>query len=214
MIRAIKIFWLLTITLIIIQNGYSQISVIEPSRHSIFYNEVYNPINVYLIKDSYNSFFLTTDNGVIIGDSTSYKYKPDKVGYGNIYVKTIHQRDTITIDKKRVRIIDLPLPTAKVADISYGEISGKLFSAQIGVAVSYDNFDIDLHIVVKSFRIIIIRNDTLFFTKQENGYKFSDRTKDALRNLKNDDIVYINSIIVKFPDDSKRRINSIELNIK
>lgn len=213
MIKPISKYLIPIIILIIPLIGNSQTIILE-QRYPVYYNDVYNPIKVYLLDTKYDSFFLTTKNGEVQGDSCFYEYKPERTGLGSLVINIISNNDTIQIDKKSVRIIDVPLPSAKVNGIANGEISNKVLSVQIGVAVSFDDIDINLHVLVKSFRVIIVRGDTPVYTKHETGNRFSESTLEAFHQTHSNDIVYFTSIIGEFPGMTQKRLNTIELTIK
>ncbi len=194
--------------------GFCQVTVVSPIRENIIYLGIDNAIDVVVENNPCSYIFLKTDNGQIKGENCQYYIHPDRLGTARIDVLLISNKDTNVIDRKYLRVRNIPDPIVKIADKKHGLISKNELIVQLGISASFEDFDINAHIHVKSWKMIIIRGHNALFLKENIGAKFSKDIQEGLNLLQSLDSVLFYDIITVLPDSREVRLNTMEFLIE
>ncbi|MEN8119037.1 MAG: GldM family protein [Bacteroidota bacterium] len=192
----------------------AQTIAISNARQNIIYIGIDNPLNAVAENMKCGSFFLTTDNGTIKGESCHFRIHPKNVGLATIYIQKIKKKDTVLIGKKVFRVKSLPKPTTRIAGKKSGMINKKVLAAQTGIKASLENFDINIFYPIHSFSVIVVNDQDSCFFNNIDGQKFTQEMKQAFLKLKQNDRVYFIDIIAVLPNKKTVELYPIKFIIK
>lgn len=164
------------------------------TRENTLYFGIDNPILAVVEGMKCDSIIVTTDNGVINGDTCYYSIQPSHIGKATIYTKMLEGNDTIILGQKIFRVKKIPAPTARISGMTSGVISKNLLAAQLGIKASLDNFDFDLHFIIASYSVVIMHGQDTIYIKQVIGQKFTNEMISKFQNLKKEDGVIFTDI--------------------
>ncbi|MCF8374437.1 MAG: hypothetical protein K9H64_22640 [Bacteroidales bacterium] len=193
---------------------FGQHVAISNTKENTVYFGIATPLDVVVENMSCDSFFLSTDNGRVDGESCNFQFFPAHIGKANIFVKKITENDTIVLSKAFFKVTSLPKPTAYIAGMRGGRISKNNLAAQTGVYAQLDNFDFDISLHISSYSVIVIRNQQCIFVTNIEGGKFSDIMKIEFARLEKEDIVYFLDIVVRWREGREDDVNSIKFIIQ
>ena len=184
------------------------------TNENILYRQIPNPIKVVVENKTCNSYFITTDNGEISGDSCFYIIYPAKVGSAIVTLKTIIESDTIVIGKESFRVRDIPKPIAYISGCKADTINkNKLVHCGV-LAKIEEPSDIDAYFIINSYTVIIKKSQDSVFIRNVKGSLFPEEIKQEILKLNHNDKVYIVDIFVTDPNGKKEKLNSIDINIE
>ena len=206
----------LTIFFFILASLFSigQTISISNTRFNILYLGIENPLLAVVENQKCDSFFLSTDNGKITGNSCHYGIIPSHVGKATVYAKIVQKHDTITLGETYFRVKRLPQPTARIAGETYGIISKELLAAQIAIRASLENYDIELDYLVTSYTVIIMHNQDSIFTRQIKEKEITEELKKEFLTLQHDDKVLFMDINATGSFGDEGVLNTIEFIIE
>jgi hypothetical protein len=174
------------------------------------YLERDNPLNAVLENKPCGSFFLTTDNGKITGDSCKFVIRPERRGRAKVFVKQKIGNDTIVIGKVEFKVKDVVLKIYPYLcnNKSEGKITKKELKNAIGIFTGFEDFVCieGIRVDVTSFSVIILRKDIPIYTEEIKGFLLSDGLKKAIENIKKDDQIIFLNIIAKSPNSDHERL--------
>lgn len=174
---------------------------ISDDKQNIFYLGVDNPISFAVEGYPQKSVFLKTDNGKIIKYAGYYYYKGDHIGVAKISVLVKSNRQLKKVGESAFRVKNIPNPIVYVGPQSGGNISKVILGHQQFIRAAFENFDIDVHISIDSFNIIIIKGNNFVVNKSYSGSQIVKEIQDAILSLDKDDTVIFKNISARFPDD-------------
>jgi hypothetical protein len=102
---------------------------------------------------------------------------------------------------------------AKIGGIDKGKISKDLLIVQYGIIPVLEDFDFDVHFSIIGYSLVIIRKEQVIFIKDMIGGKFSENLKKEFSLLEDGDFLLFYNLIIKNPDGTQRKINTVELSI-
>lgn len=164
------------------------------TRENTLYFGIDNPILAVVEGFNCDSFIVTTDNGIITGDTCYYSIRPANIGKATIYTKKLSGTDTIILGQKIFRVKKIPAPTARIAGMTSGKINKKLLAVQTGIRTTLDNFDFDIHFIVSNYSVLVMRNQDSIFVRQVSGQKFTEEMKSKFLELEKNEKVFFYEI--------------------
>ena len=174
---------------------------ISNDKENIFYLGVDNPISFAVEGYPQKSVYLKTDNGKIIKYAGYYYYRGDHIGIAKISVLVKTNGHLKKIGESAFRVKNIPDPVVYVGPQSGGNISKVILGHQQFIRAELENFDIDIHIQIDSFKIIVIKENNLVFNKIYTGSQIVKEVQDAILSLDKDDTVIFNNVLARFPDN-------------
>jgi hypothetical protein len=127
-------------------------------------------------------------------------------------------KDSTFICERTFEVKPLPKPTASIGKSwhdSQMEMHKEAFLAQQGIAAPLINYDFNIRFPVKSFTIIVTRENELVYLKDYEGSRFSAEMKKELNVLlKGGERVFFTNIKIGSDFHYNKFTNSIELRIK
>lgn len=116
------------------------------------------------------------------------------------------------LQTQEFRVKEVPDPVAKVGGQRDGKIKKNLLLAAGGVDVEMENFDFDMKFIVQSFSMYTVIDGYAQDQSSRSG-SFTGEQLKMIRNLKRNQILVIEQIMVKGPDGSVRKLPSISFKI-
>ncbi len=154
---------------------------------------------------SFESLYATNSNGSIRKTDRGFIIHPEKPGNTKIDVYSIHKDDTIFIGSKLIDVRSVVAYTeVSLAGKKSGAISKELLSAQIGLRADVVNQEINLSYHITNFRLIIMRGDSLIYTKVFDSYRFENEIMDAFKLTEPGDMLHFLEIVAT---DRVRKFN-------
>ena len=176
---------------------------------------VHNYFDIHVKGVGNDSLLLTTDNGVIEKANGRYRITPEKFPYAMIFVYQILNNDTVLITQKRFKVRTFEGYThANIAGKSRGLIKKQILLALGQVSSEVNNAGFDLRLPIISYRLFVLRNDKVLFTRQNNSNKFTEETIKGLELTQSGDVIYIVDIKATNPGDLTINLNDIILTIE
>ena len=166
------------------------------------------------------SFIVSTDNGIIENKGyCNYIIHPAHEGVATIILKRIKNKDTIQIGLEKFRVTLLPKPIACIGGITTVDstkLIEKSFLRAAGgiIANMVSGFDFEVYFKIKSFRIIIVKNNDSAIVKDIMGNKFTEEVLNEFINIKSNDRIYIVDIKSTWLEGRDSELNPISLKIK
>ncbi len=156
---------------------------------------------------SFESLYVTNTNGTIRKTDRGFIIHPLKPGNTKIEVYSIIGNDTILIGTKYIAVHSfVPYTEASLSGKRRGTISKKTLLAQIGLRADVINQEIQLSFPITSFRLIIMRGDSLIFTKVFSSFRFDNEIKDAFSLTESGDMLHFLEITAENPISKKNTI--------
>lgn len=177
----------------------------------------YNYFQINLEESMHDSILVTTDNGTIERIGNDYRIVTKKPGYTNISVYDISRNDTVLIESKRCFVKRFgDFTRARICGKDSGLISKSFLRACSCIVAHVENLNTSATLQVVSFKLIVLRNDSLVFTVDQSTGKgwFSDELRKNLEQLQSGDDLYFINIIAKDTDAKEVTLNNIILKIE
>jgi len=191
---------------------FGQSVVLTNERMNVLYEGVDNPISVAV--ENTKDVSVEIDNGILIRSAPGqYIIQEARPGTALINIKKKTGNKITEIGTKKFRVKKLPLPSARVANMSGGEIERGALIVQQGIVAVMENFDFEARFVVTRFNVTIISNAKVMFNKDITGNRFDNDVYDAFRKLSVGDRVLFNNIYCVGPDKKERLLQPIEFTI-
>jgi hypothetical protein len=207
---------LILFTTILYNTTFSQKVVISVFHQNCLIANLDNALEIIAENVPFDSLVVKTNNGQLVKGINFYSIRPKELGNAKISVFKIKNRDTILISEKYFKVINLERYTyASIADKHDGDtISKGLLLAQKIINSIIVDLDIDLHAPVSNYRIIMLHNDSLIFTKQFESNKIEPELLEKFQLLQTGDVIYFVDILCLTPDNKKMKIKPVKLTIK
>jgi len=190
---------LILLSILFINTIVAQEVSVELSRENIIIREIYNPLIITVENTSCEDIIVKSDDAEISkNDDGSCKFKlitktKNRQLFLSIY-KTKH-KDTLLIDKKGFRVLDLPNPIPTINGLKGGQVSEKIFKTNfsLGKLGSYSEY-ICMNFSITECTMIIFRNDKFIGQSKNIGHRITNQTKDIMQLAKSGDDVYFFNI--------------------
>jgi hypothetical protein len=207
----------LSFLIILSSATYSQKFTLSMLRSGqIAYVGVDNPLSCTVEGVSCKDISLATDNGRLTKMSCgNYIYRPQKAADSKIIIYKNEKDKNQFIGEFYLMVREIPLPTAVIGGLNNGNIIKKALQAQQGVAAHLiPSLGFDLTYMVTEFQLTIFRQNHILFSNKTNGNIFTSEMHEAFKNLEENDMILISSIIVLLPENKKVAIKPLELQLK
>lgn len=194
---------------------YSQMFSVSADKMNVIYIGVPNPLSVAVENTPCNSIDITTNNGSIEKqEKCHYFIMPEKTGIADVQVYKTQGKNKKIIGEMRYRVKLIPDPTAKVGNVTVGELSKGIFCAQVGVIAYLENFDFDFRFIVTGFTVMILRGNRVVYSGTNTGARFDDEMLKQFKKVENGDMILFVNITGKGADGKKRNLNPVQITIK
>ena len=190
--------------------------VISPTKMNVFYLGVDNPVALAAPGISPEAIEPQITNGTIHKqENGKYIVRPAVAGKPcSITVMADVQGQKRELQTQTFRVKEVPDPVAKVNGQKGGKIKKNVLMAAGQVDVEMENFDFDMKFTVENFSIYtVIDGFVQEVTKSDKG-NFSDAQLKMIGKLKRNQALTIENIVVKGPDGTTRKLQSIPFRIE
>ncbi|MDB9245269.1 gliding motility protein GldM [Odoribacter splanchnicus] len=190
--------------------------VISPTKMNVFYLGVDNPVALAAPGISPEAIEPQITNGTIHKqENGKYIVRPAVAGKPcSITVMADVQGQKRELQTQTFRVKEVPDPVAKVNGQKGGKIKKNVLMAAGQVDVEMENFDFDMKFTVENFSIYtVIDGFVQEVTKSDKG-NFSDAQLKMIGKLKRNQTLTIENIVVKGPDGTTRKLQSIPFRIE
>jgi len=184
--------------------------MIAASKMNVLYSGIKNPLDVVVEGYKCNDYVLSTDNGVIEGDSCNYEINPLKPGSARIYLHTKNSKHKL-IYSAFFRVKSIPEPEAQVSWKHGGDIKRSVLKAQIGIGAVA--LDVCARYEVEEYTVIIISKGKISFVQQCKSARFPLEVREAFDKLETADVVVFSGMLCKSPTGTHDHIQPIEFRI-
>jgi len=175
------------------QNDGIAISV----NQNILYFGIENTIKIFTKKQTCDDLEIIFNTDTIVSETPCYfRIIPKKIG--RCEVKILDKKANSIIGETQFYAKPLPSPQLTIDGKTKGTIPLKEMKIQMGVGAEIIGLDIQNHFLVKSFSIMIIRNDQVVANLHNSGNMFSEEVKQAIFNVEaGDRVLFSDNSIVK-----------------
>lgn len=190
--------------------------VISPVQMNVFYRGLDNPVEISVPGVGAEKITATCDGCEAFskGQGGQWNVKP-----GNGQKATINVVAEINGEKKqignkefRVKRIPDPIPSfngKRPTDSTIGRADAQVAP---GVRAEMDNFDFNVTVKIKSFRLTVTKGGS-FLEEKSNSNAVTPKMQEILKNAKAGDRIFIEEIKVDMPDGSERKLSPITLKV-
>lgn len=165
---------------------------ISSAKTNVVYLGLDNPINIFT-QESFDTIIVSTNNGKIeMVSNCLANWRATKTGKGQVIVFGVKNNDTTFVGSDFFNIESFPAP---LPNINWNN-SDSIMKDELGKAnyISYKfpiDFDIDCRCFVLGFTIIFIREDSVFYIEDTEGFEISESTKNIFHETLPGDILVI-----------------------
>lgn len=187
--------------------------VISPTKMNVFYVGVDNPVSLAAPGLSPDVIDAEITNGEIIKRGDDYIVRPKVAGKKcdiSVFAKIDGKRQKLQTQEFRVK--EVPDPVVKVGGQKSGTIKKNLLAAAGGVDVEMEGFDFDMTFAIQGFSIYTTVDGYIQEVPVKGG-SFSAEQLKLIRNLKRNQMLTIEQLIVKGPDGTTRKLPSASFKI-
>lgn len=187
--------------------------VISPTKMNVFYVGVDNPVSLAVPGMSADVISAEITNGELIKSGTDYIVRPKQAGKKcEITVYATKNKQKKKLQTKEFRVKEVPDPVAKVAGFKEGSIKRNVLTAAGGISVEMENFDFEMKFTVQSFNMFTVVDGYVQDASSKSA-SFSAEQLKLIRNLKRNQLLIIEQIVVKGPDGTTRKLSSLSFKI-
>lgn len=189
--------------------------VISPTKMNVFYVGVDNPVSLAAPGISPDAIEPQITNGKIRKlDDGSYIVNPGAAGKPcSITVFANIQGQKRELQTQTFRVKEVPDPVAKVNGLRGGKIKKNILVAAGQVDVEMENFDFDMKFTVENFSIYTVIDGYVQEESKSDKGAFSAAQLKMINKLKRNQALTIENIVVKGPDGSTRKLQSLSFRI-
>lgn len=187
-------------------------AAVSLDKMNVFYIGVENPVSINAAGLKNTDLQVSLSNGNISGNNGEYIVKVLNDGGSTL---TITGKNGKKLSVKNYRTKWIPDPEPRIGNHKSGKmISAAEMQVQKGVRAWLENFDFNASFDVIDYTVGIVPKNDFLFTLENHGQLFEKRITDALKKIKAGDMVFVENIRVKGPDNKIRTLNSISYRIK
>lgn len=187
--------------------------VVSPTAMNVFYRGLPNPVEISVPGVPQDKVQATCAGHTMSkGSNGEWIVKPGKGKDAKISVSAEIDGKKVNMGTKEFRIKNIPDPVPQFNGKSPKDNNIKLSDAQnaAGLRAAMDDFLFDVKVSVVEFTMVFTR-DGQVIEKKSTSNRVTSEMQANLKKLKRGQKVYINNIMVKMPDGSKRKVANITL---
>ncbi len=190
--------------------------VISPTKMNVFYVGVENPVSLAAPGISPEAIEPQITNGTIRKqEDGTYLVRPGVPGKPcSITVFANIQGQKRELQTQNFRVKEVPDPVAKVNGLKGGSIRKNLLIAAGQVDVEMENFDFDMKFTVENFSIYTVVDGYVQEETRSDKGRFSAAQLKMIEKLKRNQALTIENIVVKGPDGTTRKLQSLPFRIE
>lgn len=189
--------------------------VISPTKMNVFYLGVDNPVSLAAPGISPDVIEPQITNGKIRKmEDGSYIVNPGVAGKPcSITVFANIQGQKRELQTQTFRVKEVPDPVAKVNGLRGGKIKKNALLGAKKVDVELENFDFDMTFTVENFSIYTVVDGYVQEEGRSDKANFSEAQKRLMNKLRRNQALTIENIVVKGPDGTTRKLQSLSFRI-
>lgn len=190
--------------------------VVSPTKMNVFYKGIPNPVSVSLPGFKSEDIIPRISNGSISkGGEGGYTVNVKSGTEANISVTaTLPDGSTKVVGPVNFRVKKIPDPTPSFARKGPSDNTVKKadFSNARGLVAKMENFDFEVNVKVASFKMVFVKDGNII-EKVSNSNKVTSEMQANMKKVRSGEKVYIESIKVKMPDGTTRKVSNLSLKI-
>lgn len=191
--------------------------VVSPVQMNVFYRGLDNPVEISVpgVPQSSVEASCTGCQTFAKGDKGTWNVRPGADQKATISVSaTINgEKKSIGTKEFRVKRIPDPIPSFGGKKPTDGTIARGDASVASGVAANMENFDFNVKVVVKSFKLTIVSGAGNLKEYPSSSNRISEAGSEAIKKAKVGEKIFIEDIMVDMPDGQTRKLAPISLKI-
>lgn len=205
---------MIVLTLMLTLPDYAQEFAISPLKMNILYMGVENPLKIVVENHDCDSILISSNVRLkrIVG--CEYYAIPGNISVATFNLSVIKNNDTIRIGRSQFRVHRIPDPVVTVGGRRDGEMPRLVLLSEPGLRTEQDDFIFDAEFKVKSYSVVIIRDDEKIFSDDFDGNRFPEELKSQFRNLNYGDTVRFENVVATGPEGLDRELASASFQIK
>jgi gliding motility-associated GldM-like protein len=201
--------------------GFSQNCVVANRKSMPFYVGIDNSLIVSVDGYKMKDIEVVVDNGKVSRESNEFRYNTDSAGKATFTVYKLVKGKKIEVASfiYQVKKLFPPNVILSISGKNQGQINRSQLEMQEGVASYYECDDCGIVCFegikpqLQSYRLIIMRNDTLVFSQESNSARFTEEAKTIFKTLVQGDKLYLVSVKIKVPSGVELFIKPFELEV-
>jgi gliding motility-associated protein GldM len=190
--------------------------VVSPVQMNVFYRGLDNPVEISVPGVPQDKIEANCEGCQEFrkGDKGQWNVKPGAGTTAKIVVAaTINgQKKSIGTKEFRVKRIPDPVPSFSGKKPFDSTISGADAAVAQGVRAEMENFDFNVAVKVKSFKMTIT-NQGSFKEFSSNSNACTDQMRENIKKAKKGEKIFIEEIMVDLPDGTSRKVSPITLKV-
>lgn len=187
--------------------------VISPTKMNVFYLGVDNPVSLAAPGLPPDAIVAEITNGQLVKSDGGYIVRPQVAGKKceiTVYASIDGQKRKLQTQEFRVK--EVPNPVAKIAGFTDGTIKKNVLLAAGNIDVEMEGFDFDMKFTIDGYNMYTVV-DGFVQEADTKGATFSQEQVKLIKNLKRNQVLVIEQIMVYGPDAKKRKLSTLSFKI-
>jgi hypothetical protein len=186
---------------------YAQEFGVSPLKMNIMYMGVENPLRIVVENHSCDSIIISSNVKLQKIRPCNYIAIPGNISVANFNLAVIKNNDNIRIGRSQFRVHKTPDPVVSVGGRKDGTIPKGFLLSQPGLkAVLEYDFIFDAEYKIKSYTVVIEREDEKVFSKDFEGNRFPAELKAQFSNAYPGDTLRFENVVASGPEGSDREL--------
>lgn len=191
--------------------------VVSPVQMNVFYRGLDNPVEISVpgVPQSSVEASCSGCQTFAKGDKGTWNVRPGSETKATISVSaTINgEKKSIGTKEFRIKAIPDPVPSFGGKKPNDSTIAQGDATVAAGVRADMENFDFNVKVVVKSFKLSIVGGGGNIKEYPATGNTLSEGGREAIKKAKKGEKIFIEDIMVDMPDGKQRKLAPISLKI-
>jgi hypothetical protein len=208
-----KSLWIIVV-LMLPRSNYAQKVAVYPTYFNVLYMGIDNPLKV--VVENYNCDSISVSANMNMRKTTGCEYvvTPRSLNTGIITVSGVKNGENRALGKHQFRVLSVPDPMAIVGRKSGGDIRREELFSIYGMEARLDNFIYEVEFRIKSFTVVIERDQEILFNQGFTDNRFPNELKAQFRELSLKDILRFENILAIGPGDAEHKVPPINFLIQ
>jgi hypothetical protein len=176
---------------------YGQSFAVSADKMNVAYEGVFNELTIVLENCNCDKLVVSTDNGTLVKSDKrcGYILSKAKPGFANFLVQKREVDKLTKVGEVKYKVLPFPLPSTGLAGRRDKSMPIQIFKVQLGIANAYYGCAETGTYPILSFRVEILRDKILIFSRENSGNYFDAETKQFFsQKLKPGDTVFFKNI--------------------
>jgi hypothetical protein len=201
--------------LLMAEEATAQRCAVAIDRENTVYAGIPNALTIAVEGHSSKNIVVKTRQGELeTVEGGRYYLNEKNAGMDTLEVFVRSKAGLKAVDTFMIRVKQIPAPVAKIANKQGGKIAKEMLNAQIGIITVQEGFDFDARPKVKSFSMVVLRNDQVIFVHKNVNASFDASIQKFFKQqlLAGDKLAFINIHAIG-ADGTDRQLQAIELTV-